>query len=403
MTEIQNPSTLRRRLFILVSLIALGPLCTDMYLPALPELVRYFDSDVPTVQFTLSAYLFGFGLSQLFYGSAADHFGRRPVLLFGMGVFLLSTFGCALAQSMPMLILFRLLQAIGVGAGSVICRAIVRDLYGPSDSARIFSYMSSAVAVAPVIAPVVGGFLTTWFSWRAVFWFLAATGTAATLGFYRGIPESVPRTGTTAFNFATLVRNKQFLLRDSRFIGYVLCFTFVFTGLFTYVSSSAHVLIGFMGVKTEHFGFYFGLPVFGFIFGTQTGARLHYRASNHRLIGAGIALVIAGSLLMLVFALIGSRNPYSVVLPQMVYLFGAGMTQPRVLSSAMAPHPHIAATASSLMGFIQITFASVVVAALGYVQGESAVPMALTMCVTSALTLLAFRKLVLEGGSAPRD
>ena len=375
-------------------MIALGPLCTDMYLPALPGLVHYFDSDLPTVQYTLSAYLFGFGISQLFYGSAADHFGRRPVLLFGMAVFLLSTLGCTLAPSIGLLILFRLLQAIGVGAGGVICRAIVRDIYGPSDSARIFSYMSSAVAVAPVVAPLVGGFLTSWFSWRAVFGFLAIVGAVVTWEFHRSIPESVPRAGTTSFNLATLLRNKRFLLGERRFIGYVLCFTFTFTGLFTYVSSSPHVLIGFMGVKTEYFGLYFSLPVFGFIFGTQTGARLHYRFSNERLIGTGIMLVAAGTLLMLVFALAGSRNPFTVVLPQLVYLFGAGMSQPRVLSAAMAPHPHIAATASALMGFIQITFASVVVAALGYVQGESPVPMALTMCATSVLTLFAFHAFV---------
>ncbi|HEY7840572.1 MAG TPA: MFS transporter, partial [Gammaproteobacteria bacterium] len=221
-----------RLLAVLVLVITLGPLCIEMFIPTMPDLAREFAADSALVPLTLGVYMFGFAVSHLFYGAAADHFGRRPVLSAGLVIFLGSTVGCAMAQTLPALIGFRLLQAFGASSALIIPRAIVRDLYGPVESARIQSHMSTAMAIAPIVAPIVGGYLVKWHTWHWVFWVIAAYGAVAAAGFWLLVPESVPKRGESGFSLQTLLRNKAALLADSRFVGLLLCMLFIGCGLF---------------------------------------------------------------------------------------------------------------------------------------------------------------------------
>lgn len=390
-----------RTIVVLVLLIALGPLCTDMYLPALPELVGYFKSSVEGVQLTLSIYLFGFGISHLFYGSAADHFGRRPVLLAGLVIFIASSIGCALAGSLNSLIGFRLLQSIGVSAGIVVPRAMIRDIYGPLESARVLSYMTTAMALAPILAPVLGGLLVTWLSWRAVFWTLALYGVAVTAGFHWLVPESLAQIRARRFELANLIRDKTELLTNRPVVGYFLCATFVFTGLFCFIATSPYVLIDYMGVPPDHFGYYFGLPVIGYMSGTMLGARLHYRVARTGLIRFGIHAVVLAAACMLILAVLRLRDPFAVIGPQMLYAFGTGLVMPQAVAGVMAPLPRLAGTASALLGFIQMSFAAVLVSLIGMLHDGTSLTMSGAMTLMAICAAASFR--LVRENPAPRD
>lgn len=383
-----------RLLAVLVLVITIGPLCIETFIPAMPDLARQFRPESGLVPLTLSVYMFGFAVSHLFYGAAADHFGRRPVLSAGLLIFLASTVGCALAQSLPVLIGFRLLQAFGASAALIIPRAIVRDLYGPVESARIQSHMSTAMAVAPIIAPVVGGYLVKWYSWHAVFWAIAAWGAIAAVGFRLLVPESVPRRGEAGFSLQALLRNKAELLSDRRFLGFLLCNLFIGCGLFAFVSLSSFVLIEHMGVRNDHFGYLYGLAITGFMVGTILSARLHGRVPGRRLIGIGIGLAVIGAHLMFALAAAGVMRPVALIAPHFVYLVGMGLLMPQSVAAALAPVPHIAATATALMGFLQVISSAVLVTVLGFFQDGGQVVISFTMCLMSLGALLAFSALV---------
>lgn len=385
-------------LAVLVLVITLGPLCIEMFIPTMPDLAREFRPQRGLVPLTLSVYMFGFAISHLFYGAAADHFGRRPVLSAGLLIFLLSTVGCALAWSLPALIGFRMLQAFGASSALIIPRAMVRDLYGPVESARIQSHMSTAMAVAPIVAPVAGGYLVGWYSWHAVFWVIAAYGAVAATGFWLLVPESVPRRGEAGFNLETLLRNKAQLLSDRRFLGYLLCMLFTGCGLFAFVSLSPFVLMEHMGVRKDHFGFLYGLAITGFMMGTILSGRLHGRVSGRRLVGIGIGLSIVGAHLMFALAAAGVMRPAALIGPHFVFLIGMGLLMPQSVAAALAPLPHIAATATALMGFLQVTCSAALVTLLGFFQEGGQVVVAFTMCVTSLGALLSYSALVLGRG-----
>jgi DHA1 family bicyclomycin/chloramphenicol resistance-like MFS transporter len=384
-----------RLLAVLVLVITLGPLCIEMFIPTMPDLAREFRTDSGLVPLTLSVYMFGFAVSHLFYGAAADHFGRRPVLSAGLLILLASTIGCALAQSLPALIGFRLLQAFGASSALIIPRAIVRDLYGPVEAARIQSHMSTAMAVAPIIAPVIGGYLVKWHSWHWVFWVIAGYGALATAGFWLLVPESVPKRGESGFSLQTLLRNKAELLADRRFVGLLLCMLFIGCGLFAFVSLSSFVLIEHMGVQKDHFGYLYALAIVGFMIGTILSGRLHGRVPGRRLIGIGIVLAIIGAHLMFVLAATGVMRPMALIAPHFVYLVGMGLLMPQSVAAALAPVPHIAATASALMGFLQVISSAILVTVLGFFQDGGQVVIAFTMCVMSLCALLAYLRLVI--------
>jgi DHA1 family bicyclomycin/chloramphenicol resistance-like MFS transporter len=391
-----------RLLITLVFVITLAPMCVETYIPALPEVAREFGADIEVVQLTLSMYLFGFAAAHLLYGAAADHFGRKPVLFGGLALFLLSTVACALSTTLGALIAFRFLQAVGVSSVIIIPRAIVRDLYGPDDSARALSYVSMAMAAAPIVSPILGSYLVTRLSWHAVFWLIAAYGLVVTVAFRAFVPESLPERRDVGFSFGSLVRNKTTLLADRRFVGYLLCMTCVSSGMFVFISLSPFVLIEHMRVPREDFGYLYALGISGFMCGTAACGRLSGRIPARRIIGIGLSIAAAGAACMFGTAVGGVMHPAAVVASHFLYVCGMGLVMPQCFASAMAPVPHLAATASALMGFVQITVASLLVTIMGFFQEGGQVVIGLVMTVMVLLASAAFSGLVL-GRSALRS
>lgn len=388
-----NPTSLACTLSI-AALVALGPLSTDMYLPALPGLTEVFATDAGQVQLTLSLFLAGFAIAQIVYGPLSDRFGRKPVLLGGMLVFIGASVACALAVNIEMLIAARFLQALGGSAGPVLGRAMVRDIHGPNQSARVLSHIGSAMALAPAFAPILGGYMSVYLGWASIFWFLAFFGVAGAALLWLGIAETAPEEHRHPRAVAKIIADYGRLLGDPLYLGYTLTCTLAFAGLFAFLSGSSFVIIEYFGVSEEHFGLLFMLVVGGYIGGTQLGARLSRRHDFRRLVAVGsVVLVVAGGL-MLAIALNRPGQVMTIVLPMMLFMVGVGLVMPQALAGALANYPHIAGSASGLLGFIQMSVAGLLGVAVGHGYDGTPVPMALAIAASGVFCALTYLLLI---------
>ncbi|MDY0874499.1 multidrug effflux MFS transporter [Dongia rigui] len=367
----------RTTLFTLTALVALGPLSTDFYLPALPLIARYFGVDEAGAQATLSAYLIGFAAAILVYGPLSDRFGRRPVLAGGIVIFTLASLGCAVSQSIGALVACRFVQALGACAGPVISRAMVRDLVGAQGAARVFSYLSAAVALAPAIAPIVGGFLTDAFGWRATFVALTIYGAGGLVAVFWILRETNQTRDMTAANPLSWFRIYGSLVRHREYFGYVLAATFGYSGIFCFISGSSFVFINVLGVPPKYFGFCFGVFVIGYIIGATSGGKLSKRMAPPQLVGLGSLIALLSAIALVAVNLVATASVWTVLAPLLPYMIGVGMTMPAAQAGAIGPFPRSAGAASALLGFVQMGVAAGVGAILGVIGSPSPLPMTL--------------------------
>lgn len=378
---------------ILTALVAFGPLSTDMYLPSLPAMQQDFGATVSDVQLTLSVFLAGFAVSQLFYGPLSDRFGRRPVLLFGIFVYGLASVACFMSQTIEMLIISRFFQAFGACSGPVLGRAIVRDVYGPDRAAQVLAYMGSAMALAPAFAPMFGGYLQIWFGWQASFVFLAifAFTLVVLVGFL--IQETNSHINPMAMHPGKLAMNYAALLKHRGFMGYVLLNSCVFSGLFAFISGSSFVFIDVFGLAPNLYGVCFGIVVGGYITGTLIAGRYSRKFGSDTMLRYGSGLSLLGGLLLVVIASNFPQHVASVVAPMFVFMISVGVVMPNSMAGAIGPFPKMAGAASAMMGFIQMAIAALVGASVGLMHDGTALPMCVAialMGMSSFLTYLIF-------------
>lgn len=364
---------------------ALLPLSTDLYLASLPALRRQFDAGVAEVQLTLSVFIAAFAVSQLVYGPLSDRYGRRPVLLAGIAIFVVATIFCAAAQSIAQLLAGRFFQAIGACSGQVIGRAIIRDAHGAHGAARMLGYITAGTALAPVLGPAVGGLLTVAFGWRSNFVLLAVVGLLLLAATARLLAESNAQPDPRALSPGALARNYATLLRDRRFVGYTLYVAASYGAVFAWISGSAFVLIETLGVPVAWFGVWFGLTVIPYVVANVITARLVMRVGPRRILRVGGTLAVAAGLLLAGLALAGVHTLAAILLPVALFLFATGLNLPCAIAGAIGPFPRIAGTASALMGFLQMAAGAAVGIAVGRMHDGTPVPTALAV---AAMTLL---------------
>ncbi|NMG44772.1 Bcr/CflA family efflux MFS transporter [Aromatoleum toluvorans] len=375
---------------LVTALVALGPLSTDFYLPALPAITTALVTDVAHTQLTLSVYLSGFAVGQLAYGPLSDRYGRRPALLFGIAVYLVASIACIFAASIEALIVARFLQALGACAGPVLGRAVVRDVYGPHDSARMLSYVGTAMALAPLVGPMLGGWLTVWSGWRATFVFLAVYsallwGATALL-----LRETNPHLNPSAGRPAEMLTNFATLLRDRRYRGVLMCNALAYAGLFAFISGASFVFIGMFGFTPQEMGLAFGLMVSGYMSGTTASGRLSRRLGPERLMRNGALLGVAAGGTMLGLALGGVHHPLAVMLPMWFSACSIGLVMPNAAAIGLAPYPHMAGSAASLMGCSQMGLAALAGVFVGHSLAGSVVPMAFVIAATALGSLASY-------------
>jgi DHA1 family bicyclomycin/chloramphenicol resistance-like MFS transporter len=375
---------------LLTTLVALGPISTDLYLPALPTLAQAFDSDVARVQLTLSVFLAGFAVAQLAYGPLSDRYGRRPVLLGGLALYLVASLACMGARSIDELIAARFVQALGACAGPVIGRAIVRDVYGPVQAARVLAYISGAMAIAPMVGPMLGGYLTVWFGWRANFVALALFSALQLFAVFVLLGESNAHKDPAATRPRHMLANFALLFRSRHFLGCLLCFAASYAIIFSFISGSSFVLISVLGISPQRYGASFGFAVAGYISGTMLSGRLVLRLGMQRLVLAGALLACSAGSVMAACALLGGPNLWAILLPMFLCMLATGLVMPNAIAGALAPHPKMAGAASALIGFVQMSFAALVGVAVGHAWDGTALPMAAAIALCGWAVLAAY-------------
>jgi DHA1 family bicyclomycin/chloramphenicol resistance-like MFS transporter len=375
---------------VLALLTALGPLSTDMYLPSLPAIAGDLATTTAGAQMTLSAFLLGFAVGQFVYGPVSDRAGRKPVLLFGLGLFLAASTACALAPSIEALVGARFLQALGASGPIVLARAIVRDLYEGARAGRELSRMGTIMGLVPALAPILGGLLHEAFDWRANFAAMLLFGAVMGALVLARLPETIRAKAPDPISFKAVLRGFATLLAHRSYRVYVALSALAYGGLFAFISGSSFVLQGVYGLSELAFAFSFGTVVIGFMIGTSLAQRLVGRRGLDGTIKLGVSALAAGGGLML--ALVALRVPSSlaVTLPMALYGVGVGLTMPQAMASAMMPFPDRAGAASSLLGICQMTFAALLGIGLGQALGASALPLPLTIAAAGGLALLLF-------------
>lgn len=379
---------------LLTMLVAFGPISTDMYLPSLPALVADFGSDVPTVQLTLSAFLVAFAVSMLAYGPLSDRFGRRPVLLGAIAVYLVASVACALAPTIEWLIGARILQAVGCCAGPVLGRAVVRDVYGRERAATVLSYMGTAMALAPAIGPIAGGWLQVTYGWQASFWVLTGFSGLALLGVLLMLDETNTSRNPHAISLRGLLHSYRALLSHRGYVGYVATISACYSVIFSFISGSSFVLIEVVGLSADLYGLSFATMVIGYMSGTFASGRFGRRVGIDRLILTGAAICTAAGLAMAGFAWFGEVGVASIVVPQVIAMLGVGLVFPNCQAGAIGPFPTMAGAASALLGFSQMGVAAAVGLGIGHAFDGTARPMATSIALASLLTFLCFRLIV---------
>ncbi|WP_119155466.1 multidrug effflux MFS transporter [Caldimonas tepidiphila] len=337
---------------LLAALSMLGPFSIDTYLPAFGGIAAALGATPVQMQQTLSAYLFGFAFMNLFHGALADSFGRRPVLLAGSAVFTLASIGCALSDSIGALVAFRALQGLSAGAGMVVSRAVVRDLFAPADAQRMLSQVTIFFGVAPAIAPVIGAQLLTHAGWEAIFWCLALIGAALWLAGWRLLPETLPPARRQSFRARHLLRGYRQLGSDPRFLLLALASGVPFNGMFLYVLAAPVFLGEHLGLAPTQFFWFFVSTIAGVMGGAWVSGRSAGRLSPQAQIRRGFLIMAAVSLANLAGNLLWAPALPWALLPIALYAFGWAQMVPVVTLMVLDLFPERRGMASSLQAGI---------------------------------------------------
>jgi DHA1 family bicyclomycin/chloramphenicol resistance-like MFS transporter len=378
----------RRTLVFLAALVALGPLSIDMYLPAMPAMRRAFDSDIAGMHLTVSAYLWGFALFHLACGPLADRYGRRPVLLGGTALFIIASLACALSSNVLELTIARFVQGIGACVGPTLARTITRDVYGPTRAARALSLIALLMALAPAIAPGLGGIMLRYVPWPSIFLFLGAYGALILWLVWRRLPETLP--APQSLHPRRLAANTLILLLHPSFVAVCLLGGLMYAGMMVYLASSGFVFIDMLGVATEWFGLIFLTSVFGYMSGSALSAQLSNRLSSERIMLLGSLTALLGTATMLVAFYLRPTSVLALVLPMTLFALALGLVLPHAMAIALRPFPLLAGTASSLFGFLQMGLSAVITAGVGRVLADSPQPLIVSMLgISLAATVIA--------------
>jgi MFS transporter, DHA1 family, multidrug resistance protein len=368
----------RIMLLLLVAMTGVAPISLYMLVPALPRLATTFGRDISVAQMTVSLYMVGIALSQIIMGPLSDRFGRRPVLLAGLGLMVLASVACSFAETLPQLIAARFLQALGGATGMVVSRAIIRDLYSRERISAMISLVIAVMMIAQMLSPLTGGLLETAFGWRAIFYVVTAMSLAVAVAIAVTLPET-RRDRVEASGFRGDVGS---LLRSRAFIGYVLCQVLASQIIFTFAGGGPYVVVMQMGRTGAEYGAWFAATGFAYLIGNLFCVRFAPRHSLEKLIWFGLALQLAGSLLNLVWGITGlNQAPAWLFGTQMLVMFANAFVMSNSAAGAISVRPDAAGTASGAMGFLQMGVGSLLSQFGAYLGGHFTTPAPLNAAV----------------------
>lgn len=364
--------------FLLAVLGMLGPFSIDTYIPAFSGIAQALDASPVQMQQTLSAYLFGFAFMNLFHGALSDSFGRRPVVLVGIAAFTLASLGCALSQNIGQLIFFRGVQGLSTGAGIVVSRAVIRDMFPPAQAQKVMSQVTIYFGVAPAVAPIVGGWLFVHLGWHSVFWFLTGVGVVLWLANFRLLPETLHATQRQAFNVRNLMRGYWQLGANPRFLLLALASGVPFNGMFLYVLAAPAFLGNHLGLQPTQFFWFFILTISGIMGGAWASGRLAGRITPRAQIRHGFEIMLIVSIVNVAANFMFTPHPAWALLPIAVFAFGWALMVPVVTLLVLDMYPERRGLASSLQAVIASLANGVVAGAVTPLVMHSTRALALT-------------------------
>jgi MFS transporter, DHA1 family, multidrug resistance protein len=372
-------------LLLLVTMTGVAPISLYMLVPALPVLATDFGRDISIAQMTVSLYMVGLACSQIVMGPLSDRFGRRPVLLAGLGLMIAASVGCSFAETLPQLIGARFFQALGGATGMVVSRAIIRDLYPRERVGAMISLVIAVMMIAQMLSPLTGGLLEIAFGWRAIFYAITAAALLVTLGIAIALPETRrARDPGPGSGFRGDIRG---LIGSRAFIGYMLCQVLASQIIFTFAGAGPYIVVTQMGRSSAEYGAWFATTGFAYLIGNLFCVRFAPRHSIEKLIWFGLALQLAGALLNLAWGLAGlNQLPSWLFGTQMLVMVGNAFVMSNSAAGAISVRPEAAGTASGAMGFLQMGLGSLFSQFGAWLGGHfaSAVPLNIAIAVLSA-------------------
>src|SRR5882672_4921325 len=385
-TTTEGVATSKVMLLMLVAMTGVAPISLYMLVPALPVLATTFGRDISIAQMTVSLYMVGIACSQIIMGPLSDRFGRRPVLLFGLGLMVVASVACIFAETLPQLIAARFLQALGGATGMVVSRAIIRDLYSRDRIGAMISLVIAVMMIAQMLSPLTGGLLETAFGWRSIFYVITAASLIIAVAIALVLPET-RRERTEAGGFRGDVGS---LFKSRAFIGYVLCQVLASQIIFTFAGGGPYVVVTQMGRTSAEYGAWFATTGFAYLIGNLFCVRFAPRHSLERLIWFGLALQLLGALLNLLWGVTGlNQAPSWLFGTQMLVMFANAFVMSNSAAGAISVRPEAAGTASGAMGFLQMGIGSLVSQFGAYLGGHSATTLPLTAAIFAISILCA--------------
>ncbi len=362
-------------LFILGGLSALAPLSIDMYLPAFPSIANGLNTDISHVAFSLTSYFIGISVGQLFYGPITDKYGRRKPLLIGLALFFIASVGCALSPTIDWLIAMRVIMALGGCVGMVVSRAVVRDVFPVSETAKIFSTLMLIVGVAPILAPTVGSWILTVSTWRSIFYVLAGFGLLLIAAVYLFLPESGTINRKVPLRAKTILKDYKIVLAERTFLYFAVASSIAMGGMFAYISGSSFVFMNYFGLTEANFGLVFSVNAIGFILGSQLNRILLNKYSSLQIITVSSFILLGVSVLMLTAYFLALMTLITLISLLFTFLFCLGLLVPNATAMALAPFSKNAGSASALLGFIQMICGASLSALVGALHNDTILPM----------------------------
>ncbi|MDM0033893.1 multidrug effflux MFS transporter [Variovorax sp. J22P271] len=375
---------------LLAVLGMLGPFSIDTYIPAFSGIARSIGATPAEMQQTLSAYLFGFAFMNLFHGALSDSFGRRPVVLWGLAVFTLASLGCALSQTIGQLVLFRALQGLSTGAGIVVSRAVIRDMFPPAEAQKVMAQVTIYFGIAPAIAPIVGGFLFVHLGWHSIFWFLVGVGVVLWVANFKLLPETLHRDHRQPFEVRHLMRGYWDLCSDPRFLLLALASGVPFNGMFLYVLAAPAFLGDHLALAPTQFFWFFLLTIGGIMAGAWASGRMAGKVAPKRQIRDGFVIMLATSVVNVIANTLFTPHAAWALWPLAVFAFGWALMVPVVTLLVLDLHPERRGMASSLQAVIGSTANGIVAGVVAPLVMHSTLALAATSLLMLSVGLVAW-------------
>ena len=399
-------NTTRKKKFYLILILgfltAIGPLSIDMYLPAFPAIAKSLNTSVARVTLSLSSFFIGISVGQLFYGPLLERFGRKKPLYAGLCIYLLASVGCAMAASVDALIALRLFQALGGCVGMVAARAMIRDLFDVKENAKIFSTLMLVVAVSPIIAPTLGGYITAALGWHYVFIMLIIIDVLILTGIYFMLPETKKPDPGFSLKPGSIIKSYASVITHPQFYTYAFTAAVSAASIYAYIGGSPHVFMEIYKVNEKQYGWIFALIAMGLIGASQLNSVLLKNYTSEQIIKAALTCQTIIGAVMVLISLFGWGDLFVTIFFIFIFFCCQGFVFPNASALSLASFGHNAGSASALLGGIQMGIGAGTSALVSFLQNNTALPMigVMACCTISALSVFSFgRKIIVTRAS----